>query len=283
MAGKVYTAFDLDIADKVAHICLNRPDKHNSMTLEFWQELSDVLLDISNNALARAIVISSVGKNFSSGLDLSVFDSFGNTSGSEEKGRQGEALVQNLKQFQQVFTLLEQIRLPVLAAVQGGCIGGGLDMICACDSRYCTSDAWFTVMETRIAMTADVGTLQRIQHVLPSGIARELVYTGRKMSATEADNFGLVNQVYDSSEQMLADVMDIARNIASNSPLSVYGCKKMLNYAREHTVEESLDYQAIWQAGMFHQKDMEEAFKARSEGRAPEFDELEKITSAFRK
>ncbi len=272
-----YSRFDLTIEDHVAHLQLNQPDKHNCMTAAFWRELPAAVEEISNRALARVIVISSTGKHFSSGLDTSVFSAFNEDSSNSEKGRQGETLMQTLKGFQHAFTCLEKARVPVLAAIQGGCIGGGLDMVCACDSRYCTEDAYFTVMETKIAMTADVGTLQRIQHLLPAGIARELAYTGRKFSAAEALQFGLVNQVYPDQQSLLDAVMQIARDIAANSPLSVYGCKEMFNYAREHSVDESLQYQAVWQAGMFHQQDMVEAFSAKAEGREPVYDELNPI------
>jgi enoyl-CoA hydratase len=271
-----YSCFEVHIQNQVAHLQLNQPDRHNCMTREFWQELPEALWNISDNALARVVVISSTGKHFSSGLDVSVFADVDQET-DIEKGRQGESLMQTLKQFQQAFTTIEQIRLPVLVAVQGGCIGGGLDMVSACDSRYCTEDAYFTVMETKIAMTADVGTLQRLQHVLPSGMARELAYTGRKMTASEALQFGLVNRVYPNQQSMIDSVLEIAGEIAANSPLSVYGCKEMLNYAREHTVADSLNYQAVWQAGMFHFDDMQEAFAARAENRNPVYPDLSPV------
>jgi len=272
-----YSCFDLSIAEGIAHLQLNQSAKHNCMTLEFWQELPSALMDISDNAKARVIVISSEGKHFSSGLDISVFSSLEGEMKGVEKGRQGEVLMQTIRRFQDAFTALEKVRVPVLVAIQGGCIGGGFDMVCACDSRYCTEDAYFTIMETKIGMTADVGTLQRLQHLVPSGIARELAYTGREFSAQEAEHFGLVNKVYPSQDEMLEDVMVIAAEIAANSPLSVYGCKEMLNYAREHSVEESLRYQTVWQAGMFHQQDMVESFMAKAEGRVPQYEELKPI------
>jgi enoyl-CoA hydratase len=164
--------------------------------------------------------------------------------------------------------------MPVLAAIQGGCIGGAVDMICAADVRYCTDDAFFCVQEINIGMTADVGTLQRLQHLVPSGAARELAYTGRRMPARRAKEIGLVNEVYADAAAMLEGVMQIAREIAQRSPLAICGSKEMLNYARDHSVEDSLRYMATWQAGMYQPADMAESFAAKQQKREPVFEEL---------
>jgi enoyl-CoA hydratase len=176
--------------------------------------------------------------------------------------------------FQESFNALERARIPVLAAIQGGCIGGGVDLISACDARYCTADAFFCIQEINIGLTADVGTLQRLPRLVPEGIVRELAYTGRRLSAARALQVGLVNEVYATQDALLAGVTQIAREIAEKSPLAVWGSKEMLNYTRDHSIEDGLNYIATWQAGMFFGGDMAEAFAAKQAGRAPQFQNL---------
>ena len=164
--------------------------------------------------------------------------------------------------------------MPVIAAIQGGCIGGGVDLVCAADMRYCTEDAFFCIAEINIGMTADVGTLQRLPHLIPQGVARELAYTGRRLSAQRALALGLVNEVFPNHDALIAGVLDVAKEIAAHSPLAVHGSKEMLNYARDHSVPDALNYMAAWQSGMFQPHDMLEEFAAKGDKRAPEFDEL---------
>jgi enoyl-CoA hydratase len=180
----------------------------------------------------------------------------------------------NVLQLQAVFNAIENLRMPVLTAIHGGAIGGAVGMISAADCRYCTKDAFFTIKETQIGMTADLGTLQRLPHLIPQGIMRELAYTGRNWSAEEAMAQGFVNQVFDDQQSMLDGVMTIAKSIAINSPMAVNGCKEMINYARDHSVAESLNYMATWQAGMFQMADVHEAMAAQKEKRLPKFEAL---------
>jgi enoyl-CoA hydratase len=175
-------------------------------------------------------------------------------------------------------SLFENVRMPTLAAIQGGCIGGGVDLVSACDMRYCTEEAFFSIEETKLAMTADMGTLQRLPHLISHGLTRELAYTGRRMYAEEAKQAGLVNQVFKDHDALLAGVMEIAAQIAARSPLAVTGCKEMLNYSRDHSVADSLKYMATWQSGMFQpQTDMLETFSAKMESREPQFDDLNPV------
>ncbi|MBL8558392.1 MAG: crotonase/enoyl-CoA hydratase family protein [Hyphomonadaceae bacterium] len=274
-----YTCFDVDIADHVAHIRLNRPDAFNSMNRAFWRELPEILDDINDNARARAIVISSTGKHFCSGMDLAVFtDGQGATAGaSADRHTAGEAFRRYVHVLQDVFTRLDQARMPVLAAIQGGCVGGAVDMTSACDMRYCTEDAFFVIQEINIGMTADVGTFPRLCKLIPEGWVRELAYTGRRLPAHRAREIGLVNEVYKDHETMLAAVMETAREIASKAPLAVAGSKVMINYARDHTIADALDYIAVWQVGMFSPAHMAEAFAAKSEKRDAAFADLEPL------
>lgn len=277
--NKDYTCFDVDMTDKVATLTLKRPDDLNTMTRDFWYELPEIVNALSEEGEARAIILASTGRHFTAGMDLGVFTGGGSApkdlNTSKEIGRQRANFWVQVNRIQTAISCLEKARMPVLAAVQGGCIGGGIDLITAADMRYCTKDAFFTVMETNIGMTADVGTLQRLPKVIPEGMAREMAYTGRRVSAEEALRCGLVNSVYYDQETMLAEVRKLALQIAGNAPLAVWGCKEMINYARDHTVADSLNYIAVWQSGMYHpQGDMAEAFKARAEKRPGDFDDL---------
>lgn len=268
-----YKTLSVTIDNHIAHVQLSRPEQLNSMIPEFWHELPEAVRKIDDSSAARVIVISSQGKHFSAGMDLSVFTAMSKDFVGEP-ARRAEKFRRSVLELQDSFNALEQVRMPVLAAVQGGVIGGAVDMICACDSRYCTEDAFFTIKETEIGMTADVGTLQRLPHLIPQGLVRELAYTGRNWSSAEALAQGFVNQVFADQASMLEGVMKIARKIAMHSPMAVAGCKEMINYTRDHSVADSLNYMATWQSGMFQMPDIQEAMTAQQEKRFPEYDEL---------
>ena len=278
-----YKSFNVSLDNKIAHVQFSRPEAMNSMDKAFWVELPLCMRDIENNSDARVIVISSTGKHFSAGMDLGVFSDGSTMPPSKDPARMAEGLRRLVLQLQATLSSLEEIRLPVLTAIQGGCIGGALDLVCAADSRYCTADAYFTIKETELGMTADVGTLQRLPKLIPAGIVKELAFTGRKFSADEAQQFGLVNKVYTDQESMLVGVMEIAAQIAANSPLAVTGCKEMLNYSRDHSVEDSLKYMATWQAGMFRPNDMMKTFQAKAMKTQPEYDDLLPVKGLFEK
>ncbi len=274
-----YRCFDVAIDDRIAHIVLSRPEKRNSMIPEFWDELPRIVRDIDENSRARVIVISSTGPHFSSGLDVSSFVLDGVTGvDPEEQSRarrlRGARFYQQVRGMQEAFTCLEECRVPVLAAIQGGCIGGGVDLVTACDMRYAAADAFLTIFEINIGLTADVGTFPRIVKLIPEGVARELAYTGRRMSAEEARGLGLVNRVFPDPPSLLEGVMEIAREIASKAPLAVFGCKRMINYARDHSTADTLDYVGIWNASMLAPEEIVEAMAATREKRAGDFVEL---------
>lgn len=269
-----YKTFDFSIADHVAQIVFNRPDKANAMILPFWQEMADVFAEIEDRPEIRAVVISSTGKHFTGGLDLSAFANIAGDMMGGDRGRAGEQMRRAVAEMQESFAVIDRCRVPVLVAIQGGCVGGGVDLISACDMRYCTADAWFCIQEINIGMTADVGTLQRLPHLMPEGLVRELAYTGRRMPAAEAFRAGLVNQVFDSQDDMLAFAQDVARTVASKSPLAIHGTKEMLNYTRDHSVADALNYMQVWQAGMFLTGDLMEAMQANQEKRPAKFPDL---------
>ncbi|PHS38247.1 MAG: enoyl-CoA hydratase [Robiginitomaculum sp.] len=280
-----YKSFDLTIKDQIAHIVLNRPEKRNALAADFWVELPIAVRDIDENAKARVIVISSTGPIFCAGIDLSMLAG-GVIDGNEcaaclshkNHATYGAAFLAKVKYLQDTFTALEQCRIPVLVAVQGGCYGAGVDMITACDMRYATEDAFFTITEIDVGMTADVGTFPRILNHLPEGIVRELAYTGRKMDAAEAKAHGLVNAVYKDQDDMLVGVMDVARQIASKSPLAVMGCKKTITYGRDHNTEDALEQIALWNASFLNPTEMMEAMQARAQKRPANFADLPKIS-----
>jgi enoyl-CoA hydratase len=275
MRPMTYTCFDIEQKEGVAHVRFNRPDQLNTMTRAFWGELPQALRELDATGKTRVAVISSTGKHFSAGMDLSVFQGAGMEGpATQEVGRQREELRRMVLELQDSFSAIEQVRMPVIAAVQGGCIGGAVDMICACDMRYCTAEAFFCIQEINLGMVADVGTLQRLPKLVPPGMARELAYTGRRLPAGRAREVGLVNEVYEDQAAMLAAVEQIAREIAEHSPLAVHGSKEMLNYARDHSVADSLDHIATWQSGMFQAADMLECFAAKGEKRKPVFEDL---------
>ncbi|WP_414827876.1 crotonase/enoyl-CoA hydratase family protein [Alteromonas sp. H39] len=275
---KQYETLTVEIADKVAHIQLSRPDAMNSMVPAFWKELPDAVRSIDHHASARAIVISSQGKHFSAGMDLSVFTSMAEDF-SGEPARRAERLRRLVFELQDSFNALEAVRMPVLGAVQGGAIGGAVDLLCACDMRYCTEDAFFTIKETQIGMTADLGTLQRLPRLMPVGLVKELAYTGRNFGANEALEAGFVNQVYASQDDMLESVMKIARLIAAQSPMAVTGTKQMINYALDHSLADSLNHMATWQSGMFQMPDIQAAMQAQKTGTPASFDDLHDCVS----
>jgi enoyl-CoA hydratase len=268
-----FTTMNLDVESGIARVTLTRPEQLNTMNRAFWTEMVSVFKEIDALSEVRCVVIDALGRHFTAGLDL---NDFGGdlTGGDVEPARRAEQMRRMVLTMQETFSVIDRCRMPVLAAIQGGCIGGGVDLASACDMRYVTADAFFTIQEINIAITADVGTLQRIPYLLPQGVVREMAYTGRRMPAQEAFQRGLANQVYDTQHDMQEAVMEIAREIASKSPVAMTGTKEMLNYARDHSIADGLNYVATWNAAMLSAADLAEAFRARMEKREPAFDDL---------
>ena len=269
-----YTCFNVETKDHVAHIRMIRPERANSMSPEFWDELPKIVGQLSEGNEARAIVLSAEGRHFCSGMDLSVFAGNNDVSVQDNAAhisRQRANFRTTALRLQRTFSCLEESRLPVLSAIQGACIGGGIDMVSATDLRYATEDAFFCIQEINIGMTADVGTLQRMPKLVPEGVVRELAYTGRNMSASEAKERGFVNDIYEDQDAMDDAVLEIAQEIASKSPMAIWGTKQTLNYGRDHSVADGLEYIATWNAAMFDPDDMAEAFMAQTENRDAQF------------
>ena len=276
-----YESFKYTSEEGVGHLILDKGEDLNKMTMNFWYELPRILDEIDKDASLRVLILSSTGKHFCAGMDLKNFGTLGNDAEKKtnvpDKARIGESLYRVAKELQDMLSKLEKLRIPVLAGIQGGCIGGGLDLVTAADMRFASKDAFFCIQEVNIGMAADIGTLQRLPRVIPEGKVRELAYTGRRMPAGEALEAGLVNKVYESHEEMVSGLKEMAAVIASKSPLAVYGTKAILNFSRDHTIAEGLEYNALWSGAMLPQEDMAEAMMSNLEKRNPEFKDMQEI------
>lgn len=277
MSKNKYKCFQIDIENHIANLVLSRPNELNTMSRDFWVELGDVLEEINRDSEVRVVVMSSTGKHFCAGMDLNAFSNGVDNIPDEKKpdhARIGEAVYRVAKELQEYISTLEKIRVPVIAAIHGGCIGGAVDLVTACDIRLASDDAFFCIQEINIGMAADVGTLQRLPKIIPDSKMREMAYTGRRMYAEEAKETGLVSDTYKSQEDMLKAANSLAKEIASKSPVAIYGLKAVMNYSRDHSVSESLEYNALWSGAMLSQKDMTEAMTANIEKRDASFNDL---------
>ncbi len=271
-----YECFDVTVVDKIGRIRMNRPEKANSMIASFWRELPEIVDGMSASGDVRVIVLEAEGRHYCSGMDLSVFA--GNDDirpgASGHRSRRNERFRSTAMKLQDTFTSLERARVPVLCAIQGACVGGAIDMVSAADMRYATEDAYFSIAEINIGMTADVGTLQRMPKLVPEGVVRELAYTGRRWSAEEAMAAGFVNKIFHDRDALLDGVMEIATEIAAKSPMAIWGTKQTMHYTRDHTVADGLEFIANWNAAHFDTDDMAEAFASQMEKRQPDFPDL---------
>jgi len=268
---KHFDTLTVSLTEHIATIRLSRPDKANAMNLAMWHELRRAFQWVDATPGARVAILEGEGKAFTAGIDLQMMMGLGEQIQNDCEARTRENLRQVILDLQDTLTSLERCRKPVLAAIHGACIGGGIDLICCADMRYCSADASFSIKEIDIGMTADVGTLQRLPRLIGEGLARELAYTARKFDAAEALHMRLVNRVFDSREMMQAGVREIATTIAAKSPISVRGTKEMITYARDHSVADGLNYVATWNAAMLLSNDLQEAMMANMGKRQPVF------------
>jgi enoyl-CoA hydratase len=259
-----YETLQLKLDAAVVVVALNRPAKANSMNAAMWDELQLCFEWIDQEPSVRVAILAGNGKHFCAGLDLSMFSDI--LPASSEQGRAREGMRRTILRMQDNLSAIEKCRKPVLAAIHHTCIGGGIDMTTCCDMRYCSADAYFSIKEIDLGMTADVGTLQRLPRLIGDGMVRELAYTGRRLEAQEARELGLVNRVFADRDALLEGVMEIARQIASKAPLAVRGSKEMILYARDHSVADSLNYIATWNAGMMSQVDLTATIEAQMKG-----------------
>lgn len=267
----VLTTLQLSLNDHVAHVRINRPDKANAMSREVWMELRTAFTWIDATPEARVAILSGSGAHFTSGIDLAMLAGIADEVDDDCEARKREKLRRVILDLQDTLTSLERCRKPVIAAIHGACIGGGIDLICCADMRYCSADAFFSIKEIDMGMTADVGTLQRLPKLIGDGMVRELAYTGRNFAGEEAHAIGLVNRVFATPEALLAGVQEIAAQIAAKSPLAIRGAKEMIVYARDHSVADGLNYIATWNAAMLMSSDLQEAMMAGMQKKVPKF------------
>ena len=271
--------FSLTTENHIAHLVLNRAEALNTMGPRFWGELDTVLTDLHKNNAARALVISSTGKHFSAGMAL---DAFAGSVQMDDQSPEGRAAIfDSLSAMQATFTKLETLRIPVIAALQGGVIGGAVDMVTACCIRYGSKDAFFCIQEINIGMVADVGTLQRLPKLVPLAVVKELAYTGRRLGADKALGYGLLNAVFDTHEQTVQAALQCAGEIASKPPVAIWGTKQAVHYARDHTVDEALKQMGWLQAAIWSNRHVGEAvtaFQGKRTGNYPDLAELKSFT-----
>lgn len=294
--------FTLTLEANVAHLVLNRPERLNTMEPAFFPALRDAVRGLHDKGAARALVISSTGKHFSAGMSLDVFAGAaapgapsaerrapGETDTREAVGallhmldtstaRARLSFQETLRELMDCFGALDEARFPVICAVQGGCIGGALDLACACDIRLCTADAFFTAQEIQIGMTADLGVLQRLPKIVPQGVARQMAYTGERVDARRARDIGLVNEVFADNAQLLQHAMSLAASIAAKSPLAIAGTKLAINHARDHGTAASLHQMRLLQSAIFDSGEIAEAIAAWKDKRDGEFAPLNPIS-----
>ena len=267
--------FDVEINNSIAHIRFNRPEKRNSMNEDFWNLFPKEVEKLDDSGEIRALVVSSTGPHFSSGIDLNMFkDDVVEEQSENELGRSRGYFIQQLKYLQNVANCLEAARFPVVAAIQGGCIGGGIDLITAADIRLCTKDAFFIIEEINVGLAADIGTLQRLPKIIPAGIAREWAMMGEKVSAERAKEVGLVSSLHDNQEAMLKSAFEIAEKLVSKTPLAMWVTKEVLNYSRDHSVKEGLDNVNLWNAATLHKEDVMTTMMSRMQKKKPEYKNL---------
>ncbi len=262
--------FQLDVADGVAHLQLSRPERMNTMTLEFFPLLRDAVQALHDEGRVRVLVMSSTGKHFSAGMALETFDDGSEALLNSATPRARLSFQDSLRRLMACFDVLDTVRFPVICAIQGGCIGGALDLAVACDLRYCSADAFFCVQEINIGMTADVGVLQRLPKIVAPAVAREMAYTGERLPAERALAVGLVNAVLPDAAAVLAHAMAVARSIAAKSPLAMAGSKLALNFTRDHGTAAALAQMTLLQSAIFDSAEMAEAiaaWKAKRDGR----------------
>ena len=274
-----WTCFDVTMDGAVAHVRMNQPQRHNAMTPAFWAEIPQLFRQLDEAGGVRAAVLSSDGRHFSAGMDLSVFANAGTLGTVDVAAR--ERFRHQLKKLQLCFTAIAEVRFPVIAAIQGGCIGGAIDLATACCLRYCSRDAWFCIQEINIGMMADVGTMNRMPKQIPEAVMRELAYTGDRLGAERAERLGFVNGLFDDHAATVAGALAVAQKIAARAPVAVAATKEMINYTRDHSVADAFTYMNALQPGVFDPEDIARAVAAQKAGQPAVFADLPAIKPAM--
>ncbi|XP_033637870.1 delta(3,5)-Delta(2,4)-dienoyl-CoA isomerase, mitochondrial-like [Asterias rubens] len=263
------------LKEYVIQVELNRPEKRNAMNMQFYREMRDCFRKLATDSDCRVVLLTGAGKMFTSGLDLMDSAELLSAASDMDVGRRAMYLKHSVTEMQESYSVMEKSLKPVIAAIHGGCIGGGLDMVTAVDMRFCTKDAWFQIKEVDLGLAADLGTLQRFPKIIGNDSwLREIVYTARKFGSDEAREIGLVNRIFDTREAMLEGAIEIATLIASKSPIAVQTSKASLVYSRDHSVPEGLNDVTTWNAGMLQSEDLMKAISASMQKVEPKFSKL---------
>lgn len=271
-----FTNLAIEREDGVATLCLDRPEKLNALHRPLWHSIPEAVAALDRDPDVRVIVLTGRGKAFCAGIDL-VDHAPGLAGGGSLTGIEGSPVAQrrqlydDIRAYQRTASCFATTNKPVIAAVHGACLGAGVDLITACDLRLASADAVFSVRETRIAMVADVGSLQRLPRLIGDGVAREWIFTGADYDAQRAHAVHLLNEVLPDRDSLLARARELARAIAANSPLAVQGAKHVLGFATRREIDEHLDYVAVWNSAFLHSEDLGEAMRAFLERRPPRF------------
>jgi enoyl-CoA hydratase len=266
-----YQYFIVNTNQFVTQVKINKPEKANALCLAAWQELRQIFETLVTVDTTRCIILQGEGKHFCSGMELSVFVSLQQTIAQTCEGKKREKLRRFIIDLQDCVSAIANCPKPVLAAIQGACVGGGLDIAAACDMRYATEDAVFCLKEVDLGMVADLGVLQRLPKFVPQAVVRELAYTAKNVNGKEAQNIGLVNKTYVNQAEMLQEVEKIANLIAEKSPLVICGLKENMEFSANHTVEDGLNFVATWNAATMLSNDLAEAAQAAMQKRKPNF------------
>jgi len=267
-------AFDLTQSGGIAHLQFCQPQTSNAMGIDFWADFLPAITALNEAGSTRVLVISAQGKNFCSGMDLAAFAGGIPTTDSPLQRDAFPHLIDNL---QKVLSMLETARFPVIAAIQGACIGGGLDLVSACDLRFASENAYFRIEETNIGMMADLGSLQRLPKLMPEGLVREMAFLGNTLSAERAYAAGFINVLETDSDATLSAAMQAAERIASQAPLAITGSKSAITYARDHSLEDSLRWASMMQSLIWNPADIQKAVMSRAKGEAAVFEDLNAV------
>lgn len=268
-----FVTFALEVHEGIARVALNRPDRANAFNHEMWRELGQVMRWIDATAEVRVAILGGRGRHFTAGIDLDMLGELRAGIGNIGPARQQEALFAIIRELQATVSAIEICRKPIIAAIHGACFGGGIDIASACDLRYASADARFSVKEIDLAVVADLGTLQRLPRIVGEGVAREWIFTAREFDAEEAAHSGFLSGVAPDLTHLQAKVSEIARSIAAKSPLAVRGLKAALNYSRDHSVTEGLAHIAAQNASLLLAPDVLEAIAAQRGKRPARFDD----------
>lgn len=274
MTTPAYFETQHDDDTDITRLTLCRPDRMNTMDPGFFPALRDAVRALDDAGRTRVLVISSTGRHFSAGMALDVFAGADMPMLDVSTARNRQAFQTGLRRLMACFDALEEARFPVICAVQGGCIGGALDLAAACDIRLCAADAFFTVQEIHIGMAADLGSLQRLPKIVPQGMARQMAYTGERVDAERALAMGLVNAVLPDEAALQRHAAELAAQIAAKSPLAIAGSKLALNIARDHGTAEALSQMTLLQSAIFDIDEMARAIEGWKSKRSAEFQPL---------